>query len=277
MIMRVAVGIHKNNIERVLETYDLMSRMFFTHATPTLFNAGTPRPQLASCFLMTMQSDSIEGIYDTLSNCAAISKYAGGIGLSIHDIRASGSYIAGTNGTSNGIVPMLRVFNNTARYVDQGGGKRKGSFAIYLEPWHADVFDFLELKKNHGKGGARARPVLCSVGPRSIYEACAADGSGPFSANEAPGLSESHSAEFEALYERYEAEAVGSRRWAEYGLKSWCSGRDRYPVHSLQRFVQQQKQPTKFGYDQIIQLVHGDYQYTSKMRWQCATLRLFAS
>ena len=213
MIMRVAVGIHKTNIERVLETYDLMSRMFFTHATPTLFNAGTPRPQLASCFLMTMQEDSIEGIYDTLSNCASISKYAGGIGLSIHDIRASGSYIAGTNGSSNGIVPMLRVFNNTARYVDQGGGKRKGSFAIYLEPWHADVFDFLELKKNHGKEEARARDLFYALWvPDLFMKRVQANGEWTLMCqNECPGLSDSHSAAFETLYEKYEAEGRGRK------------------------------------------------------------------
>ncbi|MFM7700587.1 MAG: ribonucleotide reductase N-terminal alpha domain-containing protein, partial [Bacteroidota bacterium] len=151
MLMRVSVGIHKENIASVLETYELLSERWFTHATPTLFNAGTPKPQLSSCFLLTLQEDSIDGIYNTLKQTAKISQSAGGIGLSIHNLRATGSYIKGTNGTSNGIVPMLRVFNDTARYVDQGGGKRKGSFAIYLEPWHADIFDFLELKKNHGK------------------------------------------------------------------------------------------------------------------------------
>jgi ribonucleotide reductase alpha subunit len=150
MIMRVALGIHGADIPSALETYDLMSRQYFIHATPTLYNAGTTRPQLSSCFLLTMKEDSIDGIYDTLKQCAVISKYAGGIGLSIHNIRASNSYIRGTNGVSNGIVPMLRVFNNTARYVDQGGGKRKGSIAAYLEPWHADIMEFLELKKNHG-------------------------------------------------------------------------------------------------------------------------------
>jgi ribonucleoside-diphosphate reductase alpha chain len=156
MLMRVAIGIHKEDIDAAIETYDLMSQRWFTHATPTLFNSGTPKPQMSSCFLLTMKDDSITGIYDTLSQCAKISQSAGGIGLSIHDIRATGSYIRGTNGTSNGIVPMLRVFNDTARYVDQGGGKRKGSFAIYVEPWHADIFDFLDLKKNHGKEEQRA-------------------------------------------------------------------------------------------------------------------------
>jgi ribonucleoside-diphosphate reductase subunit M1 len=151
MLMRVAVGIHGENVEKVIETYNLTSAKYFTHASPTLFNAGTPSPQLSSCFLVTMKSDSIEGIYDTLKTCAMISKTAGGIGLNIHCIRATGSYIAGTNGSSNGIVPMLRVYNHTARYVDQGGNKRPGAFAIYMEPWHADIFDFIDLRKNHGK------------------------------------------------------------------------------------------------------------------------------
>src|SRR5690606_26915574 len=163
MLMRVAIGIHKEDIDSAIKTYNLMSEKWFTHATPTLFNAGTPKPQLSSCFLLTMKNDSIEGIYDTLKQCAQISQSAGGIGLSIHNIRATGSYIRGTNGTSNGIVPMLRGFNDTARYVDQGGGKRKGSFAIYLEPWHADVFDFLDLKKNHGKEELRARDLFLGM------------------------------------------------------------------------------------------------------------------
>ena len=187
--------------------------MFYTHATPTLFNAGTPRPQLASCFLMTMKSDSIEGIYDTLANCACISKYAGGIGLSIHDVRASGSYIAGTNGTSNGIVPMLRVFNNTARYVDQGGGKRKGSFAIYLEPWHADVYDFLELKKNHGKEEARARDLFYAMWvPDLFMKRVQANAEWTlFCPHEAPGLADCHSQAFDDLYTRYEREGKGRK------------------------------------------------------------------
>ncbi|KAJ8524693.1 hypothetical protein ON010_g16423 [Phytophthora cinnamomi] len=163
MIMRVALGIHKADIQAALETYELMSQKFFTHATPTLFNAGTPRPQLSSCFLLAMQDDSIEGIYDTLKQCACISKWAGGIGISMHNIRATNSYIRGTNGSSNGIIPMLRVFNDTARYVDQGGGKRKGSFAIYLEPWHADVFEFLDLRKNHGNELHRARDLFYAL------------------------------------------------------------------------------------------------------------------
>ena len=148
MYMRVAIGIHKEDIESAIKTYHLMSERWMTHATPTLFNAGTPKPQMSSCFLLTMKEDSIDGIYDTLKQTAKISQSAGGIGLAIHNIRATGSYIGGTNGTSNGIIPMLRVFNNTARYVDQGGGKRKGAFAIYLEPWHSDVFEFLDLRKN---------------------------------------------------------------------------------------------------------------------------------
>jgi len=163
MIMRVAVGIHGTDIERVLQTYNLMSERYFTHASPTLFNAGTPHPQLSSCFLICMKDDSIEGIYDTLKNCAMISKTAGGIGLNIHNIRATGSYIAGTNGYSNGIVPMLRAYDATARYVDQGGNKRPGAFAIYLEPWHPDIFDFLDLRKNHGKEESRARDLFYAL------------------------------------------------------------------------------------------------------------------
>jgi len=163
MLMRVSIGIHKNDINEAIATYELMSKKYFTHATPTLFNAGTPKPQMSSCFLLQMQDDSIEGIYDTLKQTAKISQSAGGIGLSLHNIRATGSYIAGTNGTSNGIVPMLKVFNDTARYVDQGGGKRKGSFAMYLEPWHADIFDFLDLKKNHGKEEMRARDLFYAM------------------------------------------------------------------------------------------------------------------
>lgn len=163
MIMRVSLGIHGTDLDSALETYDLMSRQYFTHATPTLYNAGTPKPQLSSCFLLTMKEDSIDGIYDTLKQCAVISKYAGGIGLACHNVRASNSYIRGTNGSSNGIVPMLRVFNNTARYVDQGGGKRKGSIAIYLEPWHADIIEFLELKKNHGNEMERARDLFYAM------------------------------------------------------------------------------------------------------------------
>lgn len=208
MIMRVAVGIHKNDIESVIETYNLMSERWFTHATPTLFNAGTPKPQLSSCFLLTMKSDSIDGIYETLHQCAKISQSAGGIGLSIHDVRATGSYIRGTNGTSNGIIPMLRVFNDTARYVDQGGGKRKGSFAIYLEPWHADIFEFLDLKKNHGKEELRARDLFYALWiPDLFMKRVEEEGQWSlFCPNEAPGLSDCYGAEFEMLYTRYEQE-----------------------------------------------------------------------
>ena len=208
MIMRVAVGIHKEDLESVVETYNLMSERWFTHATPTLFNAGTPKPQLSSCFLLEMQDDSIEGIYNTLKNCAKISQSAGGIGLSIHNIRATGSYIRGTNGTSNGIVPMLRVFNDTARYVDQGGGKRKGSFAIYLEPWHSDIFDFLELKKNHGKEELRARDLFYALWISDLFmKRVEEDGLWSlFCPNEAPGLAECYGKEFEELYARYEQE-----------------------------------------------------------------------
>eukprot|EP00884_Botryococcus_braunii_P001969 jgi/Botrbrau1/11773/Bobra.0195s0098.1 len=208
MLMRVAVGIHKENIERVVETYRLLSERWFTHASPTLFNAGTPRPQLSSCFLICMKNDSIEGIYDTLKECAVISKSAGGIGLSIHNIRAVGSYIRGTNGNSNGIVPMLRVFNDTARYVDQGGGKRKGAFAIYLEPWHADIMDWLDLRKNHGKEEARARDLFYGLWTNDLFmrrvEANAEWSL--FCPSEAPGLADVWGEEFDRLYAKYEQE-----------------------------------------------------------------------
>ncbi len=208
MLMRISVGIHKNDIERAIQTYNLMSEKWFTHATPTLFNGGTPKPQLSSCFLLTMQEDSIPGIYETLKQCAEISQNAGGIGLAIHNVRATGSYIRGTNGTSNGIVPMLRVFNNTARYVDQGGGKRKGAFAIYLEPWHADVFDFLELRKNHGKEENRARDLFFALWTPDLFMQRVEDGGdwSLFCPNEAPGLYECYGKEFVELYERYEKE-----------------------------------------------------------------------
>ncbi|KAJ7084164.1 ribonucleotide reductase alpha subunit [Mycena crocata] len=208
LIMRVAVGIHGSDIDRVIETYNLMSERYFTHATPTLFNAGTPHPQLSSCFLICMKDDSIEGIYDTLKNCAMISKSAGGIGLSIHNIRATGSYIAGTNGYSNGIVPMLRAYDATARYVDQGGNKRPGAFAIYLEPWHADIFEFIDLRKNHGKEQMRARDLFLALWiPDLFMKRVEAGGDWSlFCPNEAPGLHEVHSEEFEALYEKYERE-----------------------------------------------------------------------
>ena len=208
MYMRVAIGIHKNNIEEAIKTYHLMSERWFTHATPTLFNAGTPKPQMSSCFLLTMKDDSIDGIYDTLKQTAKISQSAGGIGLAIHNVRATGSYIGGTNGTSNGIVPMLRVFNDTARYVDQGGGKRKGAFAIYLEPWHADVFEFLDLRKNHGKEEMRARDLFFALWISDLFMQrveANADWS-LFCPNEAPGLSDCWGKEFETLYTKYEAE-----------------------------------------------------------------------
>ncbi|MBO0320812.1 ribonucleoside-diphosphate reductase subunit alpha [Muricauda sp. CAU 1633] len=213
MLMRVAVGIHLNDMESAIETYELMSKKFFTHATPTLFNSGTPKPQMSSCFLLAMKDDSIDGIYDTLKQTAKISQSAGGIGLSIHNIRATGSYIAGTNGTSNGIVPMLRVFNDTARYVDQGGGKRKGSFAIYVEPWHADIFDFLDLKKNHGKEEMRARDLFYAMWiPDLFMKRVEADGEWTLMCpNECPGLFNSHSDEFEKLYTQYEAEGKGRK------------------------------------------------------------------
>ncbi len=208
MLMRVAIGIHKEDIDAAIETYNLMSERWFTHATPTLFNAGTPKPQMSSCFLLTMKDDSIDGIYDTLKNCAKISQSAGGIGLSIHNIRATGSYIRGTNGTSNGIVPMLRVFNDTARYVDQGGGKRKGSFAVYLEPWHADIFDFLDLRKNNGKEEMRARDLFTALWISDLFmkRVKANEDWSLFCPNEAPGLADCHSEEFEKLYTRYEQE-----------------------------------------------------------------------
>jgi ribonucleoside-diphosphate reductase alpha chain len=206
MYMRVAVGIHKNDMESVVKTYHLMSERWMTHATPTLFNAGTPKPQMSSCFLLTMKDDSIDGIYDTLKQTAKISQSAGGIGLAIHNIRATGSYIGGTNGTSNGIIPMLRVFNDTARYVDQGGGKRKGAFAIYLEPWHADVFEFLDLRKNHGKEEMRARDLFFALWMSDLFmKRVEANGEWSlFCPNEAPGLSECWGAEFEKLYTSYE-------------------------------------------------------------------------
>lgn len=208
MYMRVAIGIHKADIESAIKTYNLMSERWFTHATPTLFNAGTPKPQMSSCFLLTMKDDSIDGIYDTLKQTAKISQSAGGIGLAIHNIRATGSYIGGTNGTSNGIIPMLRVFNDTARYVDQGGGKRKGAFAVYLEPWHADVFEFLDLRKNHGKEELRARDLfyalwICDLFMKRVE---ANENWSLFCPNEAPGLQDCFGEEFEALYKKYESE-----------------------------------------------------------------------
>jgi len=208
LFMRVAVGIHGNDIDAAIETYNLMSERWFIHATPTLFNAGTPKPQLSSCFLLSMTDDSIEGIFETLSRCALISQSAGGIGLSIHNIRATGSYIKGTGGTSNGIIPMLRVFNDAARYVDQGGGKRKGAFAVYLEPWHADIFEFLELKKNHGKEEMRARDLFYALWICDLFmERVKSDADWSlFDPNEAPGLFDVYGAKFEALYHQYEQE-----------------------------------------------------------------------
>jgi ribonucleoside-diphosphate reductase alpha chain len=208
MYMRVSIGIHKEDIESAIKTYHLMSERWFTHATPTLFNAGTPKPQMSSCFLLTMKEDSIDGIYDTLKQTAKISQSAGGIGLAIHGIRATGSYIGGTNGTSNGIIPMLKVFNDTARYVDQGGGKRKGAFAIYLEPWHADVFEFLDLRKNHGKEEMRARDLFYALWiPDLFMKRVEADGDWSlFCPNEAPGLHETWGENFESLYQQYEVE-----------------------------------------------------------------------
>ena len=208
MLMRVAVGIHREDLDAAIETYDLLSEKWFTHATPTLFNAGTPKPQLSSCFLLTMKDDSIDGIYDTLKSCAKISQSAGGIGLSIHNVRAKGSYIKGTNGVSNGIVPMLRNFDMTARYVDQGGGKRKGSFAIYLEPWHADIKDFLELRRNHGKEEMRARDLFYALWIPDLFMKRVENNEewSLFCPNEAPGLADCHGEEFERLYEKYEKE-----------------------------------------------------------------------
>lgn len=213
MLMRVAIGIHKTDLEAAIETYELMSQRWFTHATPTLFNSGTPKPQMSSCFLLTMKKDSISGIYETLTQCAKISQSAGGIGLSIHDIRATGSYIRGTNGTSNGIVPMLRVFNDTARYVDQGGGKRKGSFAIYVEPWHADIFDFLDLKKNHGKEEQRARDLFYALWVPDLFMKRVESG-GDWTLmcpDECPGLSDAWGEKFEKLYTKYEKEGKGKK------------------------------------------------------------------
>ena len=213
MLMRVSIGIHKEDIAAAIETYNLMSERWFTHATPTLFNAGTPKPQMSSCFLLTMKDDSIDGIYDTLKQTAKISQSAGGIGLAIHNIRATGSYIKGTNGTSNGIIPMLKVFNDTARYVDQGGGKRKGSFAIYMEPWHADIFDFLDMRKNHGKEELRARDLFFALWiPDLFMKRIEEDGYWTlFCPNECPGLADVHSEEFEKLYTKYEKEGKGRK------------------------------------------------------------------
>ncbi len=213
MIMRAAIGIHGEDIKSALQTYTMMSEKWFIHATPTLFNAGTPRPQMSSCFLLSMTDDSIDGIFETLSRCAKISQSAGGIGLSIHNIRAKGSYIRGTGGTSNGIVPLLRVYNDTARYVDQGGGKRKGAFAIYLEPWHPDVYEFLDLRKNHGKEEMRARDLFYALWIPDLFMQRVKDNGewSLFCPNECPGLYDTHSGEFEALYHKYESEGKAMR------------------------------------------------------------------
>ncbi len=213
MLMRVALGIHLRDIDAAIETYNLMSEKWFTHASPTMFNAGTPEPQMSSCFLLSMVDDSIDGIYKTVKRCAQISKAAGGVGLSVSNVRASGSYIRGTNGTSNGLTPMLRVFNNTARYVNQGGGKRQGSFAMYLEPWHADIFEFLDLKKNHGKEEARARDLFYALWvPDLFMKRVEKNGQWSlFCPNECPGLYDTWGDEFEALYEKYEAEGRARR------------------------------------------------------------------
>ncbi|CCE78385.1 Piso0_001007 [Millerozyma farinosa CBS 7064] len=223
LIMRVAVGIHGEDIPRVIESYNLMSQRFFTHGSPTLFNAGTPLPQMSSCFLVAMKEDSIDGIYDTLKTCALISKSAGGIGLHIHNIRATGAYIAGTNGTSNGIIPMVRVFNNTARYVDQGGNKRPGAFALYLEPWHADIFDFIDIRKNHGKEEIRARDLFPALWiPDLFMKRVEQNGDWTlFSPNEATGLSDVYGDEFEELYTKYEKEGRG--RSTVKAQKLWYS------------------------------------------------------
>ena len=211
MWLRVSIGIHGTNMSKIEETYNYMSQKYFTHATPTLFNAGTPRPQLSSCFLECMESDSIEGIYNTLKDCALISKWAGGIGMHIHNIRASGSHIRGTNGSSNGIVPMLKVFNNTAKYVDQGGGRRNGSFAIYLEPWHADIELFLQMRKNHGDEELKARDLFYALWiPDLFMERIKANGKWTLMCpDECPGLADVYGEEFKVLYEKYENEGKG--------------------------------------------------------------------
>ena len=214
MLMRVSIGIHKNDLESAFETYHLMSDKWFTHATPTLFNSGTPMPQMSSCFLLAMREDSIEGIYDTLKQTAVISKNAGGIGLAVHCIRATESYIRGTNGHSNGLVPMIRVYNDTARYVDQGGGKRKGAFAVYLEPWHADVFEFLQLKKNTGKEENRARDLFYALWIPDLFMKRVEEDSEwtLMCPNECPGLHENWGEKFEELYLMYEREGRGRKK-----------------------------------------------------------------
>lgn len=290
MLMRVAVGIHGSDIERVLQSYNLMSERYFTHASPTLFNAGTPHPQLSSCFLVTMKDDSIEGIYDTLKTCALISKTAGGIGLSIHNIRATGSYIAGTNGYSNGIIPMLRVYNNTARYVDQGGNKRPGAFAIYLEPWHADIFEFLDLRKNHGKEEVRARDLFFALWiPDLFMERVEQAGDWPlFCPAEAPGLHEVYGDEFKALFTQYEKE--GRAKKTIPAQKLWYAileaqvetgnpfmlYKDAANSSSFSGFlvclsltsltVYREVQPEQPRYDQVFEPLHGDHRVLGPRR-----------
>merc|ERR550537_1558630 len=219
MLMRVACGIHEGDVAAAIETYDLMSKRHFIHATPTLFNSGTPAPQMSSCFLLSMKDDSIDGIYDTLKSCALISKCAGGIGVAVSNVRASGSYIRGTNGQSNGLVPMLRNFNETARYVDQGGGKRKGSFAMYLEPWHADVFDFLEMRKNHGKEEQRARDLFYGLWVPDLFMRRVKEGADwtlfcpneAFDAETGKGLMDLWGEDFERLYSQLEKDGKGRK------------------------------------------------------------------
>ena len=211
MWMRVSLGIHGDDLESAKQTYDLMSNKYFTHATPTLFNSGTPRPQMSSCYLLAMEKDSIEGIYNTLKDCALISKWAGGIGLHMSNVRASGSHIRGTNGTSNGIVPMLRVFNDTARYVDQGGGKRSGSFAIYIEPWHGDIESFLDMKKNHGDEEQRARDLFYALWIPDLFMQRVKDDKEwtLMCPDRCPGLADVYGDKFTELYESYEKENRG--------------------------------------------------------------------
>ena len=222
MWMRVSVAIHGENIDKVKETYNYMSNKYFTHATPTLFNAGTTRQQMSSCYLLGMESDSVTGIYNTLSDCAAISKWAGGIGLHIHNIRASGSRIRGTNGTSNGLVPMLKVFNETARYIDQGGGRRNGSFAMYLEPWHADIESFLDMKKNHGDENARARDLFYALWIPDLFMKRVRDNKEwtLMCPDVCKGLSDAVGEKFEELYTSYESKKMGYKTLkAIYGTK----------------------------------------------------------
>jgi ribonucleoside-diphosphate reductase alpha chain len=263
MLMRVAVGIHKNDLDAAIETYNSLSEGWYTHATPTLFNAGSPKPQMSSCFLLQLKDDSINGIYDTLKQCAQISQSAGGIGLSIHNLRAKGSYIKGTNGTSNGIVPMLRVFNDTARYVDQGGGKRKGSFAIYLEPWHADVEDFLELKKNHGKEEMRARDLFYAMWiPDLFMKRVEQNGDWTLMCpNECPGLGDNWGEKFEALYEKYESEGKGRKTMKAQDLwfKILESQIETGTPYILFKDAPTQEQPAEPRHHQEQQPLHRDH------------------